>query len=484
MIRVAGRGPLASILFMGVIGIGLAVGVLKGSGGQDPAFPHAAHERLFPVCEGCHLGVVTGVDAEMHPDPATCAQCHDGVREAEVSWTPPDGPRASNLRFSHPEHEALLAGTSDPATCQSCHALDTQAPRMAVSAAAPESCLQCHVHEAPTHLAAVAECGVCHLPLTEADALTAERIALFPWPASHDDPGFLMDHAPGTSLEQLSCATCHARQTCERCHLNADRLESITLLEPDERVASLELFRVAVYPLPESHTAPGWEWGHGETALGDPARCATCHAQTSCLTCHIGGDLPLEAIAQLPQPGPEEAQGVDLTGAGAGVHPLDFAGNHGTFAATGALDCAQCHVQRYCADCHDGTDSRDFHPDNFMERHAVEVFAGGGDCQSCHTTETFCRDCHVGVGVASEGRLDVAFHTAQPLWILSHGQAARVGLESCASCHRQTDCLACHSTVTGRGVNPHGPGFDAGSMAARNRATCRWCHLGDPLGGG
>jgi hypothetical protein len=165
------------------------------------------------------------------------------------------------------------------------------------------------------------------------------------------------------------------------------------------------------------------------------------------------------------------------------VHSVDFATRHGSWAATGALQCAQCHTETYCVDCHVGPNEREFHLPNFMERHAFEVFASPTECQSCHSTETFCRDCHVSAGIASGGRLDVAFHTAQPLWLLTHGQAARTGLESCASCHRQTDCLACHSSIGGWGVSPHGSGFDGNRVAARNRLTCQWCHLGDPLGG-
>lgn len=472
-----------------VVAIGLALvvgaGALVASYRSDEGFPHATHERLFPVCEGCHLGVVSGVQAELFPGPANCAQCHDGSRLEAVDWQPPAGPRVSNLRFFHPDHQGLVEISGDSASCRTCHAVETgpSAPRMNVAAAAPETCLGCHVHSGPAHLAGTADCAVCHVPLTRATAIPQDRIALFPWPESHDRPDFLLEHAPGTPLEQVSCGVCHARNTCERCHVNADRLEAVAMLERDPRVAVLEASRTAEYPVPASHLAASWASIHGTEAMRDPARCSTCHTQTSCLTCHLEGDQPVRAIAALAMASPGGAPGVDLTGAGSRVHPVAFTRQHGSYAATGAMECAQCHTQRYCADCHDGADSRGFHLDNFLERHALEVFTGGGDCQSCHSTETFCRDCHLATGVASQGRLDVAFHTAQPLWILAHGQAARIGLESCASCHRQTDCLACHSSVLGRGINPHGPGFDPGRMAARNRVTCRWCHLGDPLGG-
>ncbi len=469
--------PLAVLL----VGAGALMASLTGT--DD--FPHAAHEGLFPVCEGCHVGVVTGVEAELFPDAASCRECHDGVREDEVDWTPP-GPRATNLRFFHPEHQELVEAEGESATCQSCHSPDAPQPpptRMTVAMAPPEGCLECHVHEAPDHLARTAECATCHLTLPEAEQLSVERIAGFPVPDSHQEPDFVAAHAPETDLDVVSCGVCHARNTCERCHVNADRLDEIASLERDARVATLEEGLMAEYPIPATHLDPDWDWDHGTVAFAETARCSNCHTQPSCTECHLeGGEQAAPVIASLPTPIPDGAPGVDLASWGERVHPPDFDDHHATFAATGALQCAECHSQQYCSDCHAAADSRDFHPDNFMERHALEVFAGSQNCQSCHSTEAFCRDCHESVGVASEGRRNVAFHTAQPLWILSHGQAARIGLESCASCHRQTDCLECHSTFLGRGVNPHGPGFDAQGMAARNRVTCQWCHLGDPIG--
>jgi hypothetical protein len=80
--------------------------------------------------------------------------------------------------------------------------------------------------------------------------------------------------------------------------------------------------------------------------------------------------------------------------------------------------------------------------------------------------------------------MSAAFHNGQATWILSHGQAARTGMESCASCHRQNDCVRCHSATGGWGVNPHRAGFQASALGARNSASCRWCHLGALPGGG
>jgi hypothetical protein len=72
-----------------------------------------------------------------------------------------------------------------------------------------------------------------------------------------------------------------------------------------------------------------------------------------------------------------------------------------------------------------------------------------------------------------------------------HGQAAVRNIASCASCHREDQCLQCHSGIGSRvdpvppfgpGAEPHmpvhPPGFAAGckSMVQRNAQACRKCH--------
>jgi hypothetical protein len=121
-----------------------------------------------------------------------------------------------------------------------------------------------------------------------------------------------------------------------------------------------------------------------------------------------------------------------------------------------------------------------FHPANYIVRHGADAYGGTRDCGSCHNTESFCKSCHQGSGLAARGRIDVAFHDGQPLWLLQHGEAARKGLEGCVSCHRQQDCTRCHSAAGGWGVNPHGAGFDAGRMSDRNQLVCGRCHVTIP----
>jgi hypothetical protein len=259
-------------------------------------------------------------------------------------------------------------------------------------------------------------------------------------------------------------------------------------LSPDSRVATLEHGRKPEYPLPESHRNAKWTTAHGKTASADGASCSNCHTQPSCTSCHLTAQGNAgKVIVTLPKPDAKTPLGTMRGVADTrvkGVHPPDFAVRHGAEAAAGTLQCTQCHSVKTCASCHTGMDSRAFHKPNFVERHAVEVFSGSGSCQSCHSTETFCRACHQQSGIASTSNMNSAFHTAQPMWILSHGQAARTGMESCASCHRQNDCVRCHSAVGGWRVNPHGPGFPAARLSQRNAASCRWCHTSNVGRGG
>jgi hypothetical protein len=374
---------------------------------------------------------------------------------------------------------------------------------MQVQRAEPAGCLTCHTHRASAHLATDNRCAACHVPLTAARGLSRERVAALPRPPSHDSAGFEGRHAPTGELAGATCAVCHARESCARCHVNASTEPLIASLGRDERVAALLANRAAVYPVPADHRSDAFRIGHGDAARTATARCATCHARPSCTTCHLGAGAA-EVIRRMPRPEPGGAAGVQLRATrprdpppGAAqlllaadavqaaaphsvrVHDPGFRTAHRAQASAGALSCSGCHEQRFCSDCHAGEGRRRFHPANFTVRHAANAYGRDTDCSSCHNTEAFCRDCHARTGMGSRGRLDVAFHSAQPTWLLQHGRAARQGLQNCATCHAQRDCLTCHSTV-GWGINPHGRGFDARAMAARTPTTCLACHLEVP----
>lgn len=475
----------------------LAVGAHAQRGVRQGGFPHQRHERLFPLCESCHAGIATGDAATSMPREASCRECHNGTDERVVSWRYVERGQGL-LRFSHAAHGREVDSTGR--ACVTCHGA-AGASRMAVHEAEPATCLGCHSHRASGHLADDNRCAVCHVPLTAAIALTSERIAALPRPASHERRDFGAAHEAATPVAAASCAVCHARESCARCHVNAASQPVIAALGRDARVARLVAGKAAMYPVPADHHADDFNRAHGKLARADIDRCAACHARTSCATCHIGAGASdvLRRVPLAERGGAQGVQlrlqpvrlraGVDLLAARddtiparprmVRVHDANIRRSHGAEASAGALSCAGCHEQRFCSDCHAGEGTRRFHAANFAQRHAADSYGRDTECSSCHNTELFCRSCHRESGLASKGRLDVAFHDAQPLWLLQHGRAARQGLQSCATCHAQRDCLTCHSTI-GWGISPHGPGFRAGRLSSRNAAQCLMCHLQVP----
>jgi predicted CXXCH cytochrome family protein len=573
-----GRRLAAAARALAALGACLVAGLALA---EERVFPHFKHAKLFVSCAACHGAIADSVDprraargvprdSQRFPSAELCAECHD-ERERPISpWRGPTE-RATNLAFAHDAHAraevrsaarpgagARAADSVPRADCASCHSPPGETRWMAVARAQPEACVGCHAHRATAHLADDAPCATCHLPLVAATGLSAARVAGLPRPPSHDAPDFIRGHGrrAGSPPTTAQCATCHAVESCARCHMNALALPSVAALGRDARVAAAVAGRRPSYPAPRSHADPSWPTAHGGEARRATATCANCHAQRSCATCHLGSGAA-SVIARLPAPRPGVgAQGVQLRGAGealrgapgdplrdadlldapsaagtarvpsggnavrggaarggaphapvrpdtvrrdtartprpdsaAGdtayvvrVHPSGFAREHDAAAGTQSPRCASCHVQRFCASCHAGEGRRRFHPPDFALRHAPAAYGRERDCQSCHSPEAFCRSCHVGSGLASRGRRDVAFHDAQPQWLVQHGRAARQGLESCTSCHAQRDCMQCHSS-RGLRVSPHGPGFDPRRMAARSRVACIACHGRDPLAG-
>ncbi|HSJ16011.1 MAG TPA: cytochrome c3 family protein [Longimicrobiales bacterium] len=429
-----------------------------GSPASEEGFPHSRHARLFPLCTGCHAGIEAGIPAAAYPEPATCERCHDGTRAARVTWTGAKRP-ASNLTFSHPIH-----ATRVDADCGACHATGS-AERMSVGGPRPDLCLRCH--GGGEHLEAADRCQRCHLPLGEVRSWSTTRIAALPRPGTHASTGFLHEH--GTAADG-SCATCHARESCDRCHLNGEQLDAVKALARDDRVATLLAGRGARYARPASHT-PEWEWRHGADARRNAATCASCHAQASCRACH---SLPNAAVVAQPVPSRDDPRGVRFRRAPR-VHPAGFEKQHQARGATEAA-CTGCHDRASCTACHAGSRDPEFHDRNFVARHGPESFGSEMQCSSCHSSELFCRSCHQGAGRSAAGRADVVYHGGSTLWLVGHGQAARQSLESCASCHAQNDCARCHSARGGWGINPHGSGFAANRLGRQSRGMCLRCH--------
>lgn len=251
--------------------------------------------------------------------------------------------------------------------------------------------------------------------------------------------------------------------------------------------------------MPENHQAFDFLATHGRQAKADVTLCAVCHARDYCAACHVNAyDVP--AIQAL-EPNPDVAEYVaGKEWSPPANHTITFLEDHRAAAAGQTATCAVCHnVEQRCLSCHLGSETleraamaqqrRDidlYHPLNFMSQHNAAAWNRENECASCHNTVVFCQSCHTSLGYAEMNqppRSDTGFHNKDSRFQFGHGQAARQGLESCAACHAQTDCLACHSAKTGRNINPHGPTFDASRIAKKNETFCLFCHWSVPGGG-
>jgi Cytochrome c7 and related cytochrome c len=257
---------------------------------------------------------------------------------------------------------------------------------------------------------------------------------------------------------------------------------------------------------------------HNEYVEGTP--CSACHVAGApsivpdlklCLECH---DEEFTQEVELP--------GLNTHGP---VWPL----NHRAAAKANAPDCAACHLQSDCLDCHKagfademgslGNQMLNVHRSDFNVTHPIAARANGQLCASCHESR-FCNDCHDAfrVGRASgpshqrtfdlgltrgvAGHADIVAATGISLgvgadcdachlpgsvaqdfhaWSSNHKREARKHLATCQACHPSGDtCLRCHSDKGGSpGFNPHGKGWAdrAGRLNdASNGKTCRKCH--------
>ena len=474
------RTAAVAALLAGLITLSVG-GALAARQGPD-RFDHGQHRKVFPTCQGCHRGAQDSTKT-MWPTVDDCANCHDGTVERRVDWRPPPGRTPSNLRFNHVGHaaEARERFPTDSVRCASCH-IERGGAWMAVRRPIVGQCFECHGIKT-AHLAAPdSACGTCHMTLAEAKALPRERIGRFPEPPSHREPGFIERHgklasspaveAQGSGVAR-SCATCHAREFCTACHVNAPEVPAIQALAPDDRSLALH----AELEAPAGHSAPDFLMHHGREARRQSAECATCHTQESCLTCHAAQPGVVTAIHAS---GPGRGPGPSLKRKRPAFHGDDFTDAHARLASAAPKSCNACHARADCLECHrpDPASGPGYHPTGFLSRHPASAYAREASCAECHNTRSFCADCHRQAGLTSRGTLDAGFHDAKADFLLGHGPAARQNLESCVTCHAERDCLTCHaaSIQGGRNFNPHGPGFDPERLRRKNPQMCSVCH--------
>jgi hypothetical protein len=448
--------------------------------------PHEKHARVFPLCTSCHAGV-TEPGAPIFPDPVNCTACHDGTTRPRVTWQPRVGPRAGNRRFTHEAHDRA-ARTRNPAdsmlirTCSSCHN-EAGAQRMAVQHAVVGNCMSCHQLPA-THVDAPSEaCAKCHVRLTDAPGLTRDDVKKFPRPKSHEAVDFVTGGhgilaAAGSQARQspvaATCSTCHARNLCLSCHVNAPDSPVISALGLDDRSPE----HAGAVRAPATHAAPEFLRAHARQAQHETARCAICHTRESCATCHTVA--PPRAASSLAATGPGRAPGVQLVRTPPPGHTREFRERHGAEANARPKMCETCHVRSMCLECHrpDGARQSRVHPQGFLTRHPASAYSREAKCVDCHNPAQFCQGCHQQAGLVAASRIGPrGYHDAYRGFSLGHGQAARQNLESCAYCHAESDSTACHSAVGGGfRFSPHGPAFNVERARAKNPSVCIACH--------
>jgi hypothetical protein len=457
---------------LGALLLGAAGGATLRQGAQG--FDHTKHAKLFVSCATCHAGI-EGEGAAVFPGAASCVTCHDGQIEERVAWQPRRGPRVSNLRFDHLRHAELRRVRDDTTgSCTDCHA-ERGAGWMEVRAPSARQCLGCHTPGRTEHLAAPdSACASCHLPLARAVTLPRERVAKFPTPPSHQAPRFVVAGGHGAQAKGASCATCHARDFCASCHVDAPEVLAIQALDPDPRSLAIKHALKA----PASHAKTDFETAHGRVAERSGASCRTCHTQESCLECHRA-EAP-RSVLSLYHAAVGRSQGAKTIRRVPSNHTPEWREGHRPFAAASMRNCTTCHARDECLTCHIPGASRrgSYHPGSYLTRHPADAYSRSSSCADCHNTGEFCQSCHKQGGLSAQRTLLGAggYHDANRQFFLGHGQAARQSLESCVSCHVERNCLTCHSVVRGRGFNPHGPGFDPERMLRKNPQLCIACH--------
>lgn len=338
------------------------------------------------------------------------------------------------------------------------------------------------------HLQAGMKCQQCHTRIEQSRLSSQNNL-----PTGEACDSCHGDQHPRTAEGQTAhCADCHT-------HVEDQRVTATTIFP----APNLEFSH-------QAHLARGTDC---ETCHGDMTKvgratiaqlpkedvCLTCHdgqqASDRCGTCHPTGNdgrlltrIGTDATAPKLLPRGQSARGAE--------HDLAFVQDHAGISKANPELCASCHDDSFCTDCHAGpVRPMRIHAADYLNSHPIDARANSQDCSSCHSLQTECRACHLRTGVTSEGE-EGAFGVGSPLrfhpadWSgppgtpQGHALPAQRNISTCASCHTEDSCLACHATTgaarPGLNVSPHGGGF-AGSarcsaLESRNRRVCLKCH--------
>jgi c(7)-type cytochrome triheme protein len=319
------------------------------------------------------------------------------------------------------------------------------------------------------HLARGAKCDACH-----ASAATSKSAV----------DNLIPTEAACRACHQIDRAAATA-DACGKCH---------TGWRPDRPVDRVFLAPSLLKFPHDQHTASPCESCHPVRNV-DLATTAQLPSEASCLSCHRdGSDERHCADCHLAKMGGLLETSFDAGNFIPASHGPRFKNDHKEQARAPGATCTACHDHSECVECHQGTvKPMDFHRGDYLSLHAVDARRGTPDCSACHRYETFCVGCHERSGIGMRGdtqfradRPDLRFQPAG--WSSKgpgpnlHAQEARRNITQCASCHREEDCLSCHSAEPG-GINasPHPAGWRGSArckaLDRENRRMCLRCHV-------
>lgn len=305
--------------------------------------------------------------------------------------------------------------------------------------------------------------------------------------------------------EKEVCANCHDvedEENCTLCHADMDNLASFS--NPVRKVF----------------------FNHKKHLTDGKIGCEKCHAgienaemgdgkfipsQDNCNSCHNGLGATMECLT---------------------CHPLDtqfrpdshiptWSREHMVQIRSGSTDCAHCHTNNYCQECHESTDLittkilpgdfyapyspqaggkqtmvlKSVHDLNYRFIHQLDAAGKEKNCSTCHETSAYCGECHNAGGINSQIR--PAWHGGADWGAIAlgvgtgggrHAELAKRDIERCAACHdmqgADPNCLLCHSDFDGiKNTDPrtHESGFsnrfgEGSEFHHDDGVVCFMCH--------
>ncbi len=306
-----------------------------------------------------------------------------------------------------------------------------------------------------------------------------------------------------------NCVDCHEvdnEDECQTCHYE-DTYEALIQKE------SGLIFSHKLHLKGEEKNCEPCHIGLGEVdyswqAIGaNPSMesCYGCHnnksvASNACESCHIS------TVNLLPQ----------------NHKVVSFINNHKFAAREFNANCAMCHDDQSCDECHVATTGitetntlnnfyQPYYPSNYVDgakqqailrvhdlnyrfTHGMDSKGKTAECQSCHQVETFCAECHqVDGGDFALSGIVPASHLKPTFKTIGvgtgggdHAVLARRDIERCMSCHdvngADPTCITCHLDSDGvKGTNPktHARNFmkdEKGDWHNDYSSICYNCH--------